>query len=42
MAANQLIKNEAKKHGADDFIEKPFDINKLLELINSYLKNELY
>jgi DNA-binding response OmpR family regulator len=36
-AATQLKDREiAEKMGADDFIEKPFDVNDLVSMVNKY------
>jgi DNA-binding response OmpR family regulator len=36
-SANASYKNSYKEYGADDFIEKPFEVKRLLSLLCSYL-----
>ena len=40
ISANPGIGVLAREAGADDFIEKPFDIQHLLEMIKTYLKKK--
>ncbi|NLG17154.1 MAG: response regulator [Fibrobacter sp.] len=37
-ATQKKDREEAEKAGADDFIEKPFDIGELVSLVNKYRK----
>jgi DNA-binding response OmpR family regulator len=36
-SANANYKNSYKEYGADDFMEKPFEVKRLLSLLRSYL-----
>jgi DNA-binding response OmpR family regulator len=36
-SANANYKNSYKEYSADDFIEKPFEVKRLLSLLHSYL-----
>jgi FixJ family two-component response regulator len=41
VSANPGIGILSKKAGADDFIEKPFDIKHLLEMVKGYLGRKI-
>jgi DNA-binding response OmpR family regulator len=41
MSANGKLKKEASDSGADDFIEKPFEINELIDKIKRLLYKEV-
>lgn len=39
MSSYHKLKNKARELGADDFIEKPFDIKRLFSFVDSHLTN---